>query len=304
MNNRYPFSVGGEFLDKNNTGSNSFTIDLNDQIDFSSGYQVALHNITVNSASWNQVRPQENLLILRNSSYFWVHRRYVAEGFYASKKAFVDALNKAMEVKMDKQDTMRQEIRLFRPFEEERLYFTKQEPVNNSEFYRKAEIINYPKFNFEGWIDFGGYFEYREADGKLQFKSSSRSGVTAVLLSKQLACLAGVGPHSTRYTWIERDDVLPNPVNLYTNNLSLLWVYADFIEHTYVNDTMQPLLKLVAIDDSTNQIINKVIANHIYVPVKRRKFQQLNLTFKANPTDTPPLILHNTVRFILHFTPI
>ena len=300
---RHAFTVGGEFVDKNNTGNDTFTIDLPREVDFSLGYQVALQSLSLHSGGWNQVRSGENLIILRNSNFYWIERCYVPEGYYTSPEDLKNAINVAINTRKYHADFFWENKRKDgHPMEEERLYFSKQLPVDDEEYFRKES--RYRTVGFEGFIDFGGrFFIDPDKDNRMKFKSTSQLGETSILLCNQLATLIGMGPLSNRLIWIKNDDHLPNQMNLCANNLSLIWVLANFVEGTYVNDTIQPLLKLVAIDDVSNQVINKVIANHIYVPVKPTHIKQLQLTFKSHSPSSPNLVLRNTVRFMLHFVP-
>ena len=93
-------------------------------------------------------------------------------------------------------------------------------------------------------------------------------------------------------------------VNVTRNNLSILWVFADFVEQTMVGPHMLPLLRLVPVQqmDSGN-LEHSMFSLQNYIPVPRKRIRQFGVSLHTH-WNAEPLPMRGPVAIVLHFRKI
>src|SRR3977135_896796 len=169
-------SICAEFPDSENVGQTHFTIDLSDGIDFTDGYQVGIENLTMFANSWEQVRPDSNLILMKNSEFPWIQRVNVETGFYHDRTTFIGIINDALKLKAYSLTEFVPMIQDLWPERQSFLYFEKMENVHT-----RRNRYNFEWQEFEGKLEFGGKLYFNNEDHKMQFVSISTRGVTSIM---------------------------------------------------------------------------------------------------------------------------
>ena len=270
------FSVGGEFLFCN--GMDTFSINLCDKIDMTRGYEVILENLSIQPNAWPQIRPDMNMIILTNIHSRSAIQTYVKTGYYYDM-TFLAELNSSIQEQEYSPESHPPEIFM--------------EPT--------VQDVSSPEAQSAKRNIYGGKFEYDEKTEKLTYHSLTNIGVTNIQVSHELGCLIGLGEYSAKHTIITDKTQMPQKFSLLNNNLPLIWVFGNFVKPTTVNDMKYDILKIVPINDNTNQVISKSISNHLYVKTKQANFQQLEVYFKSKFDQDYKLPLNGNVIIILNF---
>ena len=79
-----------------------------------------------------------------------------------------------------------------------------------------------------------------------------------------------------------------------------LHVYCNIIENMPVGNEEAPLLRIVGVDAKQGDIIRKTYDNPMYVPVRIKKFDTLEIDIKSNTGEHAPF-QHSKSEVILHF---
>ena len=95
-------------------------------------------------------------------------------------------------------------------------------------------------------------------------------------------------------------DITNNEIN--KNNISLMWMFADFIEASIVGEFLLPILRMIPIDLSSSSGASEhtIFAHQHYVPVKRCKMQDFGITLRER-LDGEPINFIRPVIVTLHF---
>ena len=79
-----------------------------------------------------------------------------------------------------------------------------------------------------------------------------------------------------------------------------LYVYCDIIENMPVGNDEAPLLRIVGVDAKQGEIVRKTYDNPMYVPVRIKKFDTLEINIKSNTGEHVPF-QYSKSEVILHF---
>ena len=79
-----------------------------------------------------------------------------------------------------------------------------------------------------------------------------------------------------------------------------LYVYCDIIENMPVGNEEAPLLRIVGVDAKQGEIVRKTYDNPMYVPVRIKKFDTIEIDIKSNTGEHVPF-QHSKSEVILHF---
>jgi len=79
-----------------------------------------------------------------------------------------------------------------------------------------------------------------------------------------------------------------------------LYVYCNIIENMPVGSDETPLLRIVGVDAKQGEIIRKTYDNPMYVPVRIKKFDTIEIDIKSNTGEHVPF-QHSKSEVILHF---
>ena len=79
-----------------------------------------------------------------------------------------------------------------------------------------------------------------------------------------------------------------------------LYVYCDIIENMPVGSDEAPLLRIVGVDAKQGEIVRKTYDNPMYIPVRIKKFDTVEINIKSN-TGEPVPFQYSKSEVILHF---
>ena len=156
----------------------------------------------------------------------------------------------------------------------------------------------------------GGTFENEKRQvykvtGILQWSATDTDKLARIQLCKELAYLLGITPTLTSYLpalkhgW--KGDLAD--VDLSRNNLTMIWIFADFIGTTMVANKRLPLLRLVPIQAGSGLFEHSIFTMQHYVPVRAAKIQNFRIFIRDRITDCNTMNLEMEDRLIvtLHF---
>ena len=79
-----------------------------------------------------------------------------------------------------------------------------------------------------------------------------------------------------------------------------LYVYCDIIENMPVGSDVAPLLRIVGVDAKQGEIVRKTYDNPMYIPVRIKKFDTVEININSN-TGEPVPFQYSKSEVILHF---
>src|SRR6266853_883900 len=112
-----------------------------------------------------------------------------------------------------------------------------------------------------------------------------------------LGLTSGVYDRQTKLisTGFEFDD----SINCNRNTISLLWIYADFVNSTVLGPIRDRLLALVTVNETTGWVDHRILAKQYYVPVQRCRYASLGFNICSDPGTTMEIL--STITLVLHF---
>ena len=125
---------------------------------------------------------------------------------------------------------------------------------------------------------------------------------TAVTFYKKIAYLLGVIPTITSPVPAIKDGwkIEQSKTDLTRNNLTLLWVFADFIAPTTCANKLLPIIRMVPIQAQQGYLEHQMFALQYYIPVRRTRFQQFGISIREH-WDKQPIKIRGIVTSTLHF---
>jgi len=291
MQNSFTYTMVSE-VDQGGNFSNT----CNELLDFqSTPYEVCLREIFISYGAWDNVRAGNNWLFFdfsKDGSVFYNKeegfidqwREYMRPGKYDTLKAYVDELNVAVSAmlytarvskddiafKLEKREKQSAEIdeKTEKPKTKEVLELTFQIPT-----VTYATLPTFPKLVLEVSPAIGYSL-----------------GITNLLSIKV--------PNITNGWSLDVTDA-----DVAKNNVTLLWVFADFIQPTMAGDQLFPILRMFPIQVTTGTLEHTIFSHQHYVPVKRTKIQQFGISIREN-LDGDPLQMYGRIILTLHFQKI
>ena len=79
-----------------------------------------------------------------------------------------------------------------------------------------------------------------------------------------------------------------------------LYVYCDIVENMPVGSDEAPLLRIVGVDAKQGEIVRKTYDNPMYIPVRIKKFDTVEINIKSNTDEHNPFHFSKS-EVILHF---
>ena len=107
--------------------------------------------------------------------------------------------------------------------------------------------------------------------------------VTEMRFCKELAYLLGIiETLSQSIPWIKHGWTIQSTfIDPKRNNLTMLWLFADFVGNTIIGNLQLPLLRYIPIKVGSGILEHSVLSNQHYVRVRRVKRSSLSVTFKT-----------------------
>ena len=122
---------------------------------------------------------------------------------------------------------------------------------------------------------------------------------------KELAFLLGaIDALTMPLPWLKHSWNTPKEnIDPKRNNLSMLWLFGDFVGNTIIGDLQLPMLRFVPIKVGSGIMEHAIFSTQHYVRVKRGKVQNLRITFiesllgsTLNVSEPVALTLHFRIR--------
>src|SRR3981189_3702387 len=135
--------------------------------------------------------------------------------------------------------------------------------------------------------------------------STTSNSETKITFSKEVAYLLGITPTiATAVPAIAGGWKLEQTkVDVNRNNLTLLWVFADFISPTIVGNYLLPIIRMIPIQTLAGALEHSMFALQYYIPVKQAKFSDFRITIRDR-LDGQPIKIRGLVTISLHFRTI
>jgi hypothetical protein len=289
-----------------------FVNSCEEMLDFETNtYEVCMQDMLVNVAGWDNVRDRANEVYLQ----LWNHEKNRAKkkrtilikpGRYLELLDFLKVLNEALK-----------------PHDIEFIHRPAKPLSRLGHELRKIEggIISRPNLGLlAGPV--GIYFtltskeklnkaivESETVEKLEQERLDSLELVTVKLPDKasltfcaELAYLLGIVPKLTSLVppIYNGKEIYGEDIDLTRNNLTLMWVCADFIHPTMFGPHQANILRLAPLQYETGALQHSIFALQHYVRVKSRKIQEFGVCIKEH-LDGEPLKLVDKVVITLHF---
>ena len=139
-------------------------------------------------------------------------------------------------------------------------------------------------------------FEYNSRKRKIYIDLKSSESLQ---FKPKLAAMLGIttnpincGNESIKY---QGEDLFNLDETIHT-----LYVYCDIIENMAVGSDETPLLRIVGVDANQVEIVRKTYANPMYIPVRIKKFDTVEMNIKSNTGKSVPF-QYSKSEVILHF---
>ena len=118
-------------------------------------------------------------------------------------------------------------------------------------------------------------------------------------LKPKLAAMLGI---STNPVYSGNDSIKYHGADLFNldETIHTLYVYCDIIENMPVGGDELPLLRTVGVDAKHGEIVRKTYDNPMYVPVRIKKFDTIEMNIRANTDEYNPF-QQSRSEVILHF---
>src|SRR5277367_2791130 len=119
---------------------------------------------------------------------------------------------------------------------------------------------------------------------------------------KELAFLMGaIDALTMPLPWLKNSWNTPKEnIDPKRNNLSMLWLFGDFVGNTIIGNLQLPMLRFVPIKVGSGIMEHAIFSTQHYVRVKRGKVQNLRITFKESLLGST-LNVSEPVALTLHF---
>ena len=289
-----------------------FTSICNEILDFQTHrYEVCLQDMLFLPGAWKTIREEANTIKimpaniyydsngkvkwdvdgvkdgLRDSFQHPIHHYElectIPPGFYSSPRQFVKAINKAID------DLVKSS-----PYNQLKL--------NGWFHYDSTEVARYTP---EGMPFEKEIRQLNKIRGKLTWIATDPDKITRVKLCKEMSYLLGIIPTLTSYVPSLKHHWEGNleDVDISRNNLTMLWVFADFIGTTMVANMRLPLLRLVPIQVGSGLFEHSIFTMQHYVPVRSAMIQQFRIYIRDRITkcNTESLEMEDRLVLTLHF---
>ena len=115
----------------------------------------------------------------------------------------------------------------------------------------------------------------------------------------KLAAMLGI---STNPVYSGNESVKYHGADLFNldETIHTLYVYCNIIENMPVGSDEAPLLRIVGVDAKQGEIVRKTYDNPMYIPVRIKKFDTVEIDIKSN-TGEPVPFQYSKSEVILHF---
>jgi hypothetical protein len=270
----------------------SFSNTCNQELDFTTPYEVCLQDMLFSIGAWDNVREGSNMIYVDIDGRREI--RFLTPGRYATKERLVEAINWLLE-----------------------LYHIAG--VSHTFFSFRPAIPAKPKKMMRA--DAAGGYEINECTPHivgdytidavqakpefLEINFHYQGPKPTITFCGEIALLLGMVPtiYSAVPSIIPQEPIWrieTSKIDLDRNNLSILWVCADFIDRVGFGPTTLPLLRMVPIQADTGQLEHSMFTLQNYVPVPRRRIREFGITISER-WDGAPVKIFGEVVLVLHF---
>ncbi|MCP4458741.1 MAG: hypothetical protein GY816_12070 [Cytophagales bacterium] len=142
-------------------------------------------------------------------------------------------------------------------------------------------------------------FEFVSKTNKVQVRISAYYG-NYLRFSDNMQSMLGFKDEVVTRTGGGARNVIATYPPSFNASLTSMYVYSSIIESQFVGDVLVPLLKMVPVHNSTNDLVSIDYTNIHYVNVLSRQFDSIEISIKADTGVLFPFIAGKVV-VILHF---
>ena len=238
-------------------------------------YEVCMQELMLTVGGWDNVRDGTNTMILKGN-FGSPLLLSIEPGHYPTIESLVKEFNKELSLENNR----------YRPSR-----------TGNDEYDLKLAAM----------VGYGGYFYYDETAKTLEFKIHEheplgKSTETTIKFCKEFAYMLGIISNINMPVPIiklgHKFDL--SKIDMYRNTLTILWVFADFIDPTIVGPYLAPILRMVPIQLSSGNLEHQMFGLQYYLPVKRMHLQHFRIQIKEI-LNGPNIRIRGNVIIPLHF---
>ena len=121
----------------------------------------------------------------------------------------------------------------------------------------------------------------------------------SIQFKPKLATMLGITTNSIQCGNKSRRCYGENLINL-DGTIHTLYVYCNIVENMLVGGMKAPLLRIVGVDTKQGENVRKTYDNPMYVPVRIKKFDTIEINIKSNTGEHVPF-QYSKLEVILHF---
>ena len=286
----------------------------NEILDFQTNkYEVCMQDMVLSTGAWDNVRASCNMFYI-DSKFLPQITAHIKPGRYGTLDRFINAINLAInehhyqhvvQTQTDEEHTRLQEYQGFGgrfklvDFVPEKPGDPGRQAPDGLCIYDNAGNCK-PVMAVEPSPPTPAVPAHLKFESEAVFKTE-----TKITFSKEVAYLLGIIPTITTPVppiangW----KIEQSKIDLNRNNLTLLWVFADFISPTIVGNYLLPIIRMVPIQTHSGSVEHSMFALQYYVPVKQAKFADFRITIRDR-LDGQPMKIRGIVTISLHFRTI
>jgi hypothetical protein len=273
----------------------SFTNTCNQELDFTTPYEVCLQDMLFSIGAWDNVRPGSNVIYVEIEGRH--EKVHVPPGRYTDKVRFVQAINQTLQVFAPVGGAgISFSFIAAIPAKPKEMRRVGGELINECSPYIVGDYTIPPVKAVPEYLAISYAYRLVKNDKKLKV---TFCGELAYLLGMVPTVHAPPTPIAADYStpgW----KIEARKIDLTRNNLTLVWVFADFIERMGFGPTTLPLLRMVPIQAETGQLEHSMFSLQHYVPIPKTRIREFGITIRERWDGAPVKILGEVV-LTLHF---
>ena len=281
-----------------------FNMLIHEELDFvTQPYEVCLQEMVFTPGSWGNVRSKANWFIVYDKKAKKSKTLFLPPRQYHSVSDILYELNSTLAADYSYFCDMFYYLDRYNPKSE--IVFP--QPTGKSDTLFLTQTTYPRRFRRKHWDD---KTPIKETPGMTNRPEIIQYGggkdmMLAIQFCQELAILLGVVETLNQVVpaIIPGWSVKFKHVNILKNNLTMMWIYANFVATTMIGSTRGQILKLVPIVDDTKSILHSVFHMYDFVPVQRRRIQSFEIWFQEGPGSPSVLPIDEEIVVVLYFRP-
>ena len=280
-----------------------FSTLINEELDFATHpYEVCLQEMVFTPGSWANVRAGANSFLVYNqlSGDPYKHKTlYLPPRRYNTVSDILYALNKVMANDYGNFCDMF----FYHDYDDRTSPIIFPQPADEPDDFFKAQTLfkNHFGKNKPIIMETVGM---RDKPDVITF-GASRNTLLLLVFCRELALILGITESLSKPVsgifnrWTRKISTLAT--DLLKNNLTMMWIYGNFVVTTMIGSIRDQILKQVPIQDDTKAILHSVFHTQDFIPVQRRKMQSFEIWIQEGPGSTSVLPIDEEIILVLYF---